>query len=104
MRTLPLDPSLTGGRMGAKAGFDLTWRSARERDLKHASPRRRVCRASLSLGRGALADGPKQFEELMAAVGSRDGREIVRELEVLRSRDALHRDGEGRYLIGSKSS
>ena len=25
MRTLPLDPSLTGGRTGAKAGFDLTW-------------------------------------------------------------------------------
>ena len=25
MRTLPLDPSLTGARTGAKAGFDLTW-------------------------------------------------------------------------------
>src|SRR5262245_7321189 len=25
MRTLPLDPSLSGGRTGAQAGFDLTW-------------------------------------------------------------------------------
>ena len=25
MRTLPLDPSLVSGRVGAKAGFDLTW-------------------------------------------------------------------------------
>ena len=24
-RTLPLDPSVTSGRVGAKAGFDLTW-------------------------------------------------------------------------------
>ena len=25
LRTLPLDPSLTGGRTGSKAGYDLTW-------------------------------------------------------------------------------
>src|SRR5213079_1273113 len=25
MRTLPLDPSLSGAKTGAKAGFDLTW-------------------------------------------------------------------------------
>ena len=25
MRTLPLDPSIISGRVGAKAGFDLTW-------------------------------------------------------------------------------
>ena len=25
MRTLPLDPSLVNSRVGAKAGFDLTW-------------------------------------------------------------------------------
>src|SRR5437588_144344 len=47
----------------------------------------------------ALADGPKHFEELMAATASRDGREIVRELEALRERAALDRDGEGRYFI-----
>jgi len=35
----------------------------------------------------------------MAATGSRDGREIVRELEALRSRETLDRDGEGRYFV-----
>jgi hypothetical protein len=49
----------------------------------------------------ALGHGPKYFEELMTAVGSRDGREIVRELDALRQ-NGLDRDGEGRYLIKSK--
>jgi hypothetical protein len=37
----------------------------------------------------------------MAAVGSRDGREIVRALDALREK-GLDRDGEGRYFIPSK--
>ena len=47
----------------------------------------------------ALADGPKFFEDLMSAVGSRDGREIVRAIETLRQKAALDRDAEGRYFI-----
>ena len=47
----------------------------------------------------ALADGPKFFEELMTAVGSRDGREVVRTLGGLRDKLSLDRDGEGRYFI-----
>jgi hypothetical protein len=35
-------------------------------------------------------------------VGSRDGREIVRELETLRAKAALDRDAEGRYFINAK--
>ena len=46
----------------------------------------------------ALDDGPKWFEELMAALGSRDGREIVRELNTLRPK-GLERDDKGRYFI-----
>ena len=34
----------------------------------------------------------------MSAVGSRDGREIVRELERLRGKGRLERDAEGRYV------
>jgi hypothetical protein len=49
----------------------------------------------------AIADGPKFFEELMAAVGSRDGREVVRELETLRGQRGIERDGEGRYFFKS---
>ena len=48
----------------------------------------------------ALADGPKFFEELMSALGSRDGREVVRALEALRGSAALDRDAEGRYFVG----
>jgi len=46
----------------------------------------------------ALKDGAKHFEELMAAVGSRDGREVVRELDTFRSK-GLERDERGRYYL-----
>ncbi len=106
MRTLPLDPSITSGRVGAKAGFDLTWPFGTGTRLETRIPEpphfegKRF--ASIE---AALADGPKYFEQLMTAVGSRDGREIVRTLEGLRAREALDRDGEGRYFIksGAKS-
>src|SRR4029077_19174708 len=46
----------------------------------------------------ALRDGPKFFAELMAAVGSHDGRDVVLVLEALRDQGHLHRDsGDGRY-------
>jgi len=100
MRTLPLDPSLASGRVGAKAGFDLTWPfgtgnrlEARVPEPPHFEGRRFASVAA------ALADGAKYFEQLMTAVASRDGREIVRELEALRARNALDRDGEGRYVV-----
>jgi hypothetical protein len=49
--------------------------------------------------RAALEDGPKRFEELIAAVGSRDGREIVLELERLRGEVPVVRDELGRYTL-----
>jgi 2,5-furandicarboxylate decarboxylase 1 len=105
MRTLPLDPSITAGRVGAKAGFDLTWPfgTGTRLEMRIPEPPRFVGRRFPSV-EAALADGPKYFEELMTAVGSRDGREIVLALEALRSRAALDRDGEGRYFIGGKSN
>jgi 2,5-furandicarboxylate decarboxylase 1 len=100
MRTLPLDPSITSARVGAKAGFDLTWPfgTGTRLETKIPEPPRFAGRRFASIA-AALADGPKYFEGLMAAVGSRDGREIVRALEALRMREALDRDGEGRYFI-----
>jgi 2,5-furandicarboxylate decarboxylase 1 len=104
MRTLPLDPSITAGRVGAKAGYDLTWPfgTGTRLETRIPEPPRFVGRRFPSV-EAALADGPKYFEELMTAVGSRDGREIVRDLEALRSGAALDRDGEGRYFIGGKA-
>jgi UbiD family decarboxylase len=97
MRTLPLDPSLGGASTGSKAGFDLTLPLG-ERILEHRIPQppKLDGRRFESL-QAALADGPKFFGELMAAVGSSDGREVVRELEGLRRSGKLSRDSEGRY-------
>jgi UbiD family decarboxylase len=103
MRAMPLDPSLGPTRTWAKAGFDLTLpfvRPSEVRSIEHSvpAPPRYEGRRFLSV-EAALADGPKYFEELMAATGSRDGREIVRELEQLRAGRGLERDGEGRYAF-----
>jgi len=46
----------------------------------------------------ALNDGPKYFEELMTAMGSRDGREVVLMLDALRAK-GLDRDDRGRYFL-----
>ena len=101
MRTLPLDPSLTqrpGRRQGGlRPHLAVRHRQRGSRRAVPEPPRFEGKRfASVA---AALADGPKYFEELMTAVGSRDGREIVRELEALRARNALDRDGEGRYMV-----
>jgi 2,5-furandicarboxylate decarboxylase 1 len=100
MRTVPIDPSLMGSRVGAKAGFDLTWPvgAAARLEMQVPEPPRFGGKRFPSI-EAALADGPKFFEELMSAMGSRDGREIVRELEALRAKVALDRDADGRYLI-----
>jgi 2,5-furandicarboxylate decarboxylase 1 len=104
MRTLPLDPSLDpGDRVGSKAGFDLTWPFGTTGRLETRVPEapRFAGKRFVSVA-AALADGPKFFEDLMSAVGSRDGREIVRALDELR-KGGLERDMEGRYLISTKS-
>jgi 3-polyprenyl-4-hydroxybenzoate decarboxylase len=91
-RAIPLDPSLRGSPTGAKAGFDLTMRERSPTPQPPTYEGRRFDSVE-----AALRDGPKHFVELMAARSSRDGREIVRELEDLRSRVA--RDPEGRYVL-----
>jgi UbiD family decarboxylase len=93
LRAIPLDPSLQGGTTGAKAGFDLTLAArAQPTPLPPTGEGRRF--ASVE---AALVDGPKYFVELMAAVASRDGREIVRALEALAGR--IGRDELGRYVL-----
>src|SRR5262245_31285742 len=109
MRTLPLDPSLASAnearspRTGSKAGFDLTWPfgTGNRIEARVPEPPRFAGQRFPSIA-AALAHGPKLFEELMAAVGSRDGREVVRALEPLYADGSLARDAEGRYLIKPK--
>lgn len=104
MRCLPLDPSLEGAKVGAKAGFDCTipfGRSGRLEVEVPSAPRFEGKRfASIE---AALQDGPKFFEELMAAVGSRDGREVILMLDELRTAGRLGREtSTGRYVLESK--
>ena len=100
MRTLPLDPSLAGARVGSKAGFDLTWPFGTGDSLKTRVPEPpQFTGEPYPSVDAALADGPKYFEQLMSAVGSRDGREIVRHLDKLRRAGKLSRDDEGRYMF-----
>jgi 2,5-furandicarboxylate decarboxylase 1 len=103
LRTLPLDPSLEGARVGTKTGFDLTWAFGRASRLETSIPEPPVLdgRAFASIA-VALADGPKFFAELMAAIGSRDGREVVVALEDLTKESSVSRDEKGRYLLGAK--
>ncbi|WP_246013052.1 UbiD family decarboxylase [Pigmentiphaga humi] len=103
MRAMPLDPSLQGARQGAKAGFDLTLPllapgEVRPLDYRVPAAPRYEGRRFESL-EAALEDGPKYFEELMSAIGSRDGREIVRWLEDTQPSRPVTRDDEGRYLF-----
>jgi len=101
MRAMPLDPSLYGtSRVSAKAGFDLTWAfgTGNRLEARVPAPPTYPGRRFPSI-EAALADGPKSFEELMGAVGSRDGREVVLALAAVRDKLALDRDAEGRYFI-----
>jgi len=99
LRAMPLDPSLRGERTTSKAGFDLTLPlgAASGIEAKTPGPPSYDGPRFASL-EAALADGPKFFVELMAARGSRDGREVVRDLERLRQAGGLERDAEGRYV------
>jgi UbiD family decarboxylase len=100
LRALPLDPSMEGRRSGSKSGFDLTLPFGQAAGVETripAAPRYEGDRfASVE---AALADGPKTFEALMAAIGSRDGREIVRTLDGLRRGGRLGRDEMGRWRL-----
>ena len=100
-RTLALDPSLDGARVGSKAGYDLTWPLANLGKLEVQVPAPPTYRGRrFASVEAALADGPKLFEELMAATGSRDGREIVRALADLRSSGRLDREEkQGKWLL-----
>src|SRR5712692_8616943 len=99
-RALPLDPSLRGARTGAKAGFDLTLPAGEARGIESAIPEPpRFEGKRFDSVEAALADGPKTFEALMAALASRDGREVVLALEALREAGRLVREEDGRYAL-----
>jgi 3-polyprenyl-4-hydroxybenzoate decarboxylase len=101
LRTLPLDPSLAGARTGAKAGFDCTMPIDVARSIEGRIPRPpEIAGARFASVEAALADGPKTYAELMAALGTRDGREILPVFDALRAAGRLARDDAGRWMLG----
>jgi 2,5-furandicarboxylate decarboxylase 1 len=108
-RVVPLDPSLGGARTGAKMGFDCTIPFGKRQSLEWGVPMPPVvAKSNGKSGNGrrsavdVLTQGPASFLELMVAAGSRDGREIVRELDGLYAADKLTRNESGRYMLKTK--
>jgi UbiD family decarboxylase len=109
-RVVPLDPSLAGARTGAKIGFDCTIPFGKRASLEWGIPLPPVMpktngkEAARKSTVDTLAAGPASFLELMMAAGSRDGREIVRELDALYAADRLTRNETGRYMLKGKEA
>ena len=99
-RTLPLDPSLNGMRTGSKAGYDLTMPFG-QTSLEATVPEPPAYQGQrFGSLREALAHGPKHFEDLMAALGSKDGRDVTLAIEALRNQGVLTRDEtDGRFSL-----
>jgi 2,5-furandicarboxylate decarboxylase 1 len=101
-RTLPHDPSLDGLKVGGKAGFDLTLPFGKRDALELSVPRppslAREAPPFASV-RDALAAGPKTFHDLMAALRSRDGREIVLAIDEIRQEGRLARLPGGEWVL-----
>jgi 3-octaprenyl-4-hydroxybenzoate carboxy-lyase len=105
-RVVPLDPSLGGQRVGAKIGFDCTIPFGKRQSLEWGIPTAPVMPKSNGKAKRSVAEtlaaGPASFLELMVAAGSRDGRELVRELDALYRADGLTRNDSGRYVLKGK--
>jgi len=100
-RTVPLDPSLGGSRTGAKVGFDCTIPFGKHASLEFSVPEppalpKREHKDSVV---DVLGEAPANFQELMASLGSRDGRDVVRQLDTLYADNRLGRREDGRYVL-----
>jgi 3-polyprenyl-4-hydroxybenzoate decarboxylase len=96
----PMDVTAGEERTTTKAGFDLTAplaKSGVEARTTHAphidgSPRYQTVEQALGVR-------PMHFTELMACLGSHDGREIALELDRLRGQGTLARSPDGEWML-----
>jgi 3-polyprenyl-4-hydroxybenzoate decarboxylase len=100
---MPMDPSLDGRPIGSKAGFDLTLPFGNRHKVTmqvaraakvDGSPRYQTVRQALE------ASPPLYFADLMAAVGTKDGRDVTLQLNELRGEGKLMRNANGQYHLG----
>ena len=103
-RAVPIDPSLQGTRVGAKLGFDCTkpFGKVDAFEFTVAAPPQMPERKRGSV-EATLAQGPASYLELMAAAGTRDGREILLSLDKLYGDGRLGRNDDGRYVLNGAS-
>lgn len=101
MREMPMDPSTSVRGIGSKAGFDLSFPLPRSAAVTMRVPEAAKIggTAKCRSVREALESGPMHFAKLMSALGSRDGRELVLEIEALRDAGLIERNPDGDYCL-----
>jgi 3-polyprenyl-4-hydroxybenzoate decarboxylase len=99
-RPFPMEVAVGANETVTKIGYDLTGPLAVDgiRAEVAAAPRIVPLQRHATV-RDALADGPQYFGDLMANLGSRDGREIVVALESLGTFGGLSRTLEGKWAL-----
>ncbi len=98
---LSMDPAIDEKGEQTKGGFDMTapfpipdrveYKRSDAPHVKSGSKRQTV--------RQCLESGPRYFIEILEAMGSRDGREVVLEIEKLRAEGALNRTPNGQWCL-----
>ncbi len=99
------DPNADAEGLVSKVGFDLTSPTSKSKEIRFHRPKppRVVPAATNASVQQALEAGPKYFADLLAAVGSKDGREVVIELDALREAGTLTRLDNGEYALMSQT-
>jgi len=100
-----MDVMAGADRLTTKAGFDLTAPLAREGiEARVVSPPRIEPAPRFQTVEQALAARPMYFAELMATLGSKDGREIILALEGLREKDQVTRGENGEWILAKEQA
>jgi UbiD family decarboxylase len=87
-------------RLTTKAGFDLTAPLAKDGiEARVVSPTRIEPAARYQTVEQALAARPMYFTELMASLGSKDGREIILTLDEMREQGQVTRGQNGEWVL-----
>jgi len=98
----PMDVTAGEARTTTKAGFDLTAPLAKAGVEARTTHAPRISGAArYQTVEQALTTKPMIFTELMACLGSHDGREIALELDRLRGQGTLARSSDGEWMLKS---
>jgi len=95
-----MDVMAGADRLTTKAGFDLTAPLAKDGiEARVVSPTRIEPTARYQTVEQALAVRPMYFTELMASLGSKDGREIILMLDEMREQGQVTRGQNGEWVL-----